>query len=53
MRAQQPATHQPAPVVLVIDDEDYVALMTGAALELEGYHTFVAFNAQEGLDRCC
>ena len=50
MRAQQPATHQPAPVVLVIDDEDYVALVIGAALELEGYQTFVAFNAREGLE---
>ncbi|GAB4188283.1 MAG: hypothetical protein OHK0022_00080 [Roseiflexaceae bacterium] len=36
-------------VVLVIDDEDYVADMIAAALDLEGYTVHVAYNGREGL----
>jgi DNA-binding response OmpR family regulator len=36
-------------VILVIDDEDYVADMIGAVLDLEGYTVHVAYNGREGL----
>ncbi len=36
-------------VVLVIDDEDYVADMIATALDLEGYTVHVAYNGREGL----
>ncbi|MDP9313944.1 MAG: response regulator [Chloroflexota bacterium] len=37
------------PVVLVIDDEDYVADMIASVLELEGMVMHVAYNGHEGL----
>lgn len=42
-----PAT--PAPTVLVIDDEDYVADMIASALEIEGYTAYVSYNGRDGL----
>lgn len=38
-----------AAVVLVIDDEDYVADMIASALDMEGYTVHVAYNGREGL----
>jgi DNA-binding response OmpR family regulator len=43
-------SNQPAPAVLVIDDEDYVADMLATALDLEGYAVSVAYNGQQGFD---
>jgi CheY-like chemotaxis protein len=45
-RGKQQAT----PVVLVIDDEDYVADMIASALEVEGYTVHVAYNGRSGLE---
>lgn len=44
-RAAPPA----AGVILVIDDEDYVADMIGTALDLEGYTVHAAYNGRDGL----
>lgn len=46
--AERNARHPPQ-VILVIDDEDYVADMIGAALDLEGYTVHIAYNGREGL----
>ena len=46
---QQP-TEQPAPAILVVDDEDYVADMIASALDLEGYSVHVAYNGRDGLE---
>lgn len=35
--------------VLVIDDEDYVADMIAAVLDIEGYAVYVAYNGHDGL----
>lgn len=43
-------TTQPAPVVLVIDDEDYVADMIASALDADGYAAHVAYNGRAGLE---
>lgn len=47
----QTAALRHAPVVLVIDDEDYVADMIASALEFEGYTAHVAYNGRDGLAR--
>lgn len=50
--AAQPASVDPhTPVVLVIDDEDYVADMVATALGLEGYIVHVAYNGRQGFER--
>ena len=36
-------------VILVIDDEDYVADMIGAVLDVDGYTVHVAYNGRDGL----
>lgn len=41
---------RPKPMVLVIDDEDYVGDMIATVLRLEGYATRVAYNGREGLE---
>jgi DNA-binding response OmpR family regulator len=43
------AAPSPPRVILVIDDEDYVADMIGTALDLEGYTVHVAYNGRDGL----
>ena len=48
MTAGQGFAERP-PVVLVIDDEDYVADMIANVLELSGMVTHVAYNGREGL----
>lgn len=35
--------------ILVIDDEDYVADMIAAVLDIEGYVVYVAYNGRDGL----
>lgn len=40
-----------APIILVIDDEDYVADMIASALSMDGYATHVAYNGREGLEQ--
>ena len=42
-------SHSQAPTVLVVDDEDYVALMIADALEDIGYAVHVAYNGRDGL----
>ena len=49
MDAVQGSAAHRAPVVLVIDDEDYVADMLASGLELEGYTVHVAYNGRDGL----
>lgn len=46
----EPGAQQRSPVVLVIDDEDYVADMIASALEIEGIVAYVAYNGREGLE---
>ena len=50
MTAAQQPPDQPAPAILVVDDEDYVADMIASALEMEGYSVHVAYNGRDGLD---
>lgn len=50
MTTVQPSSEQPAPAVLVVDDEDYVADMLGAALQLEGYAVHIAYNGRQGFE---
>lgn len=45
------AARHTTPIVLVIDDEDYVADMIATALQLEEYTVYTAYNGQQGLDR--
>jgi DNA-binding response OmpR family regulator len=45
----EPKRAKGPPVVLVIDDEDYVADMIAATLELEGFEAHVAYNGRDGL----
>lgn len=47
MAAQEPSL----PLVLVVDDEDYVADMLATAFEMSGYLVQVAYNGREGLER--
>jgi CheY-like chemotaxis protein len=42
-------TTPPAPTVLAIDDEDYIADLIATALTLEGYQVSVAYNGRDGL----
>lgn len=51
MAHESNAQARQVPAVLVIDDEDYVADMIAAALELEGFVVYVAYNGREGLER--
>lgn len=51
MAVAQQSSAPPAPAILVIDDEDYVADMIASALELEGYTAHVAYNGRDGLAR--
>jgi len=46
---QQRSDH-PAPAILVIDDEDYVADMLASALEIEHYTVHLAYNGRQGWD---
>lgn len=50
MTTLQPSSHRAAPAVLVVDDEDYVADMLGAALRLEGYEVQIAYNGRQGFE---
>lgn len=49
MSSQQHSEDGVSPVILVIDDEDYVADMIASGLALEGYTTHVAYNGRDGL----
>lgn len=51
MTPAEPNAAARAPVILVIDDEDYVADMIAGALSMDGYTTHVAYNGREGLER--
>lgn len=46
----QHSSDQPAPAILVVDDEDYVADMIATGLRLEGYDVQVAYNGRQGLE---
>lgn len=41
----------PAPIALVVDDEDYVAKMLAIALDSEGYTVHCAYNGRDGFER--
>src|SRR5687768_8998008 len=46
---ESPPKNNKPPCVLVIDDEDYVADMISAALEMEGYTAYKAYDGRQGL----
>lgn len=50
MTTVQHSSDQPAPTILVVDDEDYVADMIATGLRLEGYNVQVAYNGRQGLE---
>ena len=46
-----PSTNEPSNVILIVDDEDYVADMIATVLHMEGFTTYVAYNGRLGLEK--